>query len=154
MKPNGKYFAVRLLFLGLCTFGLLSASGQAETAHGTFQLPVEAHWGKMVLAPGEYEFSVSDDVAGRVVTVRSRETGSSGMVLPVSWSDVKSATGTMLMLTKSGEGEYVRALLLGDSGVVLNYAIPKPGMSKPEKETRLGKPSPKPAVIASASGGQ
>jgi len=154
MKPNGKYFAARFVFLGLCALGLLSASGQAETARGTFKLQAETHWGKMVLAPGEYAFIVGDDASGRIVTVRSRESRSSGMVLPASSSEIKSAAGTMLMLTKSDEGEYVRALLLGDSGVALNYWVPKPGMSKPEKETRLGKPSPKPAVMASASGGQ
>ncbi len=149
MKPNGKYFAVRVVFLGLCAVGLLSAVGQAETARGTFKLPVEAYWGSMVLAPGEYEFSVSDGISGRIVTVRSKESGSSGMVLSASWSQTKSATGTMLMLAKSGVGTYVRALSLGDAGMVLNYGMPTSG-----KETRLVKQSPNPAVVASASGGQ
>ena len=82
MKPNGKYFAVRVVFLGLCAVGLLSAVGQAQTARGTFKLPVETHWGMMVLAPGEYDFSVSDRISGGIVTVRSKESRSSGMVLP------------------------------------------------------------------------
>ncbi len=149
MKPNGKYFAVRVVFLGLCAVGLLSAVGQAETARGTFKLPVETHWGSMVLAPGDYEFSVSDGLSGRIVTVRSKESGSSGVVLSASWSEIKSQNGSRLMLAKSGEGTYVRALSLGDSGMVLNYGMPTSG-----KETRLVKQSPKPAVVASASGGQ
>jgi len=148
MKPNGKYFAVRVVFLGLCAVGLLSA-GQAETARGTFKLPVETHWGMMVLAPGEYDFSVSDGISGGIVTVRYKESGSSGMVLSASWSEIKSQTGSRLMLAKSGEGTYVRALSLGDSGMVLNYGMPTSG-----KEVRLVKVSPKPAVVASASGGQ
>ena len=149
MKPNGKYFAVRVVFLGLCAVGLLSVVGQAETVRGTFKLPVETHWESMVLAPGDYEFSVSDGLSGRIVTVRSKESGSSGMVLSASWAEIKSPTGSRLMLAKSGEGTYVRALSLGDSGVVLNYGMPTSG-----KETRLVKQSPKSAVVASASRGQ
>ena len=145
MKPNGKQFAVRVVFLGLCVVGLLSAIGQAETARGTFKLPVETHWGSMVLAPGEYEFRVSDGL----VTVRSKESGSSGMVLSRSSSEVRSQSGTKLILMKSGEGTYVKALTLGDSGMMLTYGMPTSG-----KEVHLVKQSPKPAVVASASGGQ
>ena len=149
MKPNGKYFAVRVVFLGLCAVGLLSAVGQAETARGTFKLPVETHWGMMVLAPGEYDFSVSDGISGGIVTVRSKESRSSGMVLPASWSETKSASGATLMLKKSEGSTYVQSLRLGDSGVVLYYGMPTSG-----KEIRLVKQSPKPAVMAAASGGQ
>ncbi len=145
MKPNGKYFVVRAVFFVVCAVGLLSVFGNAETAHGTFKLPTEARWGKLLLAPGEYEFTVNDDPSGRIVIVRSRESGWSGMILSASSSDVHFAEGTKLLLAKSGEGVYVRALCLGDSGVMLNYRMPKAG-----KVTRLTKPQP--SVAASASG--
>ncbi len=145
MKPNGKYFVVRAVFFVVCAVGLLSAFGSAETAHGIFKLPTEARWGKLLLAPGEYEFTVNNDASRRIVIVRSRESGWSGMILSVSSSDMQFAEGAQLLLAKSEEGVYVRALCLGDSGVVLNYRMPEAG-----KVTRLVKP--KPSVVASASG--
>jgi len=145
MKPNGKYFAIRAVFFVVCTVGLLSAFGNAETAHGTFKLPTEARWGKLLLAPGEYEFAINNDPSGRIVIVRSRESGWSGIILSASSSDVQFAVGTRLLLAKSQEGVYVRALCLGDSGVMLNYRMPEAG-----KVTRLTKPQP--SVVASASG--
>ena len=72
MKPNGKYFAVvRAVVFVLCMVSLLSAIGNAETAHGKFKLPTETRWGKLLLAPGEYEFTFSTDAAGTMITVRS-----------------------------------------------------------------------------------
>lgn len=149
MKPNGKYFAVRALFLTLCAVSLLSALGSAETMHGNFKLATETHWGKMLLTPGEYEFTMSSDPSGTVVTVSSRESGWSGMVMSEGASDASPAEGTKLLLAKSEDGVYVRALCLGDSGVTLHYGIPKSG-----KFTKLAKEQPANTTIASASGGR
>jgi hypothetical protein len=145
MKPNGKYFVVRVVLLTLCVVGLFSIAGQAQTTHGTFKLPVETHWGKMVLAPGEYEFTINNGLEGRIATVRSRETGMSGMVMSADTSELGSDKETKLLLSKSEMGVYVRALCLGDSGVMLNYGTPKLG-----KMTRLAPPQS--ATMASASG--
>ena len=147
MKPNGKVFAVRVVLLTLCVMSLFSIAGQAQTTRGSFKLPVEAHWGKMVLAPGEYDFTISDGLEGRIATVRSRETGLSGMIMSADTSELGSDKETKLLLSKSEMGVYVRALCLGDSGVMLNYGIPKSG-----KMTRL--PPPRSATMASASGAQ
>ena len=147
MKPNGKYFVVCVVLVALCAVSLLSIAGQAQTTHGRFKLPVEAHWGKMVLAPGEYEFTVSDALAGRILTVRSKETGWSAMIMSSDASELGSDKETKLLLTKSETGTYVRALCLGDSGVKLNYGTPKPG-----KMTRLSPPQS--TTMVSASGAQ
>ena len=145
MKPNGKNSVVRVVVLALCVVCLFSNAGQAQTTRGTFKLPVEAHWGKLVLAPGEYEFSATDALAGRII-VRSTETGWSGMVLASDASQLDSP-GTRLVLMKSDTGIYVKTLYLGDSGVVLNYGVPKAA-----KTTRL---SPQPnSTMVSASGAQ
>ena len=147
MKPNGKYFVVRVVLVALCAVTVLATRGQAQTTHGSFKLPVEAHWGKMILAPGEYEFTISDALAGKILTVRSKETGWSGMVMSADASDLGSDKETKLLLTKSESGVYVRALCLGDSGVMLNYRTPKSG-----KMTRLSPPQS--TTVASASGAQ
>ena len=152
MKPNGKYYVVRAVFLAVCAVGLLSASGNAETLHGNFKLAAETHWGKMLLAPGEYEFTVNDGIQGKIVTVRSKESGWSGMIMSMSAGDLRSSQTpgqSSLLLSKSEDGVYVTALCLADSGVMLSYGTPKTG-----KVTRLAKTQPAASTMASASGGQ
>ena len=152
MKPNGKYFVVRAVFLAMCAVGLLSASGNAETLHGTFKLAAEAHWGKMLLAPGEYEFTVNEGIQGKIVTVRSKESGWSGMIMSSSAGELpysQTRGQSSLLLTQSEDSVYVSALCLADSGVMLNYGMPKPG-----KMMRLAKTQPTGSTMASASGGQ
>jgi hypothetical protein len=147
MKPNGKYSAVRVVMFALCVVAF-SIRGEAQATHGAFKLPIEAHWGKLVLAPGDYEFTVTNALASRIITVRSIETGWSGMILASDMSQAVPSSETKLLLTKSETGMYVRALYLGDSGVMLNYGVPKSG-----KLMRLSPPQPAP-TMASASGAQ
>ncbi len=149
MKPNGKYFAVRALFLTLCAVSLLSTLGSAEVLRGKFKLTTETYWGKLLLAPGEYEFAVADgEGPSAMLTVRSSDSLWSGMVLAEGVSGAKPAESTRLVLEKSASGTFVRALCLADSGLTLTYAMPKPG-----KFVRLAK-QPVSSNVASASGGQ
>lgn len=147
MKPNGKYFAVRVAVLALFAVGAFTSLASAESVHGDFKLTAETHWGRLLLTPGEYEFSMSKDISGYVVTVRSEETGWSGMVLSEGVSDAIASAGAKLVLSKSDEGVYVRQLSLGDSGVTLDYA-----MSKSTKFTRLAKAPVTSGTLASAAG--
>ena len=145
MKPNGKYFVVRAVLFVVCTVSLLSALGSAETAHGKFKLPTETRWGKLLLAPGDYRFTINTGTAGMIVTVRSEGSGSSGMIMPESTSDPASGEGSSLLLGQGESGPYVRSLKLGDLGITLNFVAPKPG-----RVTRLMKPQP--TEVASESG--
>jgi hypothetical protein len=147
MKPNGKYFVVRAVLLTWCAVGLLSAFGNAETVRGTFKLGNETHWGRLLLAPGEYEFTVNDQLAGKMVTVRSVDSGLSGMIMAKGTSDMRAGTESTLTISKSPDGAYVQALSLRDSGVTLHYGVPKAG-----RLTKLAKSQATPTV-ASASGG-
>ncbi|SRR5258708_2597893 len=145
MKPNGKHFVVRAVVFVVCTVSLLSAIGSAETARGKFKLPTETRWGKLLLAPGEYEFTTSSDTAGTIVTVRSEDSGWSGMIMAESTSDPASGEGSSLLLGRAESGAYVRSLELGDLGMTLNFGAPKAG-----KVTRLVKLQP--TEVATASG--
>jgi hypothetical protein len=145
MKPNGKYFVVvRAVVFVLCTAGVFSAMANAETAHGKFKLQAETRWGELLLEPGEYEFTISDTDSVALVTVRSEDSGRSGIIMAESISDPAS-TGSSLTLAPSDNGAYVRTLGLGDVGLALDFGEPKAG-----KVTRLG--GSKPTEMASASG--
>lgn len=138
MKPNGKYFAVvRAVVFVLCMVGMLSAIGNAETVHGKFKLPTETRWGKLLLAPGEYEFTITTEPTGTMVTICSKDSGWSGMVMPKGVSDPVSSEGSNLTLAQSDGGAYVSSLALGDLGMTLNFGAPKAG-----KVTRLVPPQP------------
>jgi hypothetical protein len=146
MKPNSKYFAVvRAVVFVLCVVALLSAFGNAETAHGKFKLPTETRWGKLLLAPGEYEFTITTEPTGAMVTICSKDSGWSGMILPEGISDPASTEESSLMLAQFDGGVYVSSLALGDLGMTLNFGVPKAG-----KVTRLVQPQP--TEVASASG--
>jgi len=149
MKPKAKYFAVRAVFFTLCAVSLLSTLGSAETLRGNFKLTAETHWGKLLLAPGAYEFTISDDASGSMVTVRSKGSQWSGMAMAESTSGAQPTQGMKLLLQRSGSGVYVRALCLGDAGITLNYGTPKAS-----KFTRLTREQPATATIASASSEQ
>ena len=134
MKPNGKKLVVRFALFAVCAVGLLCGISNAETVHGTFKLPVEAHWGAMLLEPGEYEFSVDTDSSVRMITIRSKDSRRGGMVLSEGYSNAGSA-GSSLELAKSEDGMYVKAIYLSDAGVALNFAAPKSGLRKLAKST-------------------
>jgi hypothetical protein len=145
MKPNGKYFATRAVLFVLCMAGTFSAMANAETAHGKFKLTTETRWGGLLLLPGEYEFTLNTEPAGSTVTVRSEDSGWSGMVLPEGISDPVSESGSSLQLGESAHGAYVQSLALGDLGLTLKFGAPKAG-----KVTRLMMPQP--TEVATASG--
>jgi hypothetical protein len=124
MKPNGKQFAVRSFAVVLLAVGLLSSFGVAETVHGAFKLPVQARWGTMLLAPGDYEFTADSRGGGSLVTVRSMDSQQSGMVMSATTSIVQ-ASGSGLKLGESEGVKYVKTLYLGDLDVQLNFGAPK-----------------------------
>jgi hypothetical protein len=148
MKPIGKMFVVQAVLSIVCAVGLFSAVANAATVHGTFKLPVEARWGRMVLEPGEYEFSVDTASAGQIIVIHSKDSSWSGMVMPTGISDFTTASDSSLALGSSDEGEYVRTLYLSDAGVALSFAMPKTAAL-----TKVAKSS-KTATMASAAGAQ
>jgi hypothetical protein len=145
MKPNGNQFVVRSFAVALFAVGLLSSFGNAETMHGTFKLPVQARWGTMLLAPGDYEFSVDTRSGGSMVTVRSIDSRWSGMAMSRCSSGTGEKPGSGLTLNRDEGMTYVKALYLGDLRVELNFATPKLG-----KATKVAKSQT--ATMASASG--
>ena len=145
MKPNGKYFVVRAFVFALCAAAMFSAVGNAETVSGKFKLARETRWGGIVLAPGEYEFTLDCD-ASRIVRVHSTDSGWSAMVLATALSDAMAKHGSSLETAQSGGAPYVKTLYMGDLGFALNFSVPRPG-----REARLPEFTPATSK-ASASG--
>jgi hypothetical protein len=125
MKPNGKMFPVRVLLFTVCAVCLLSDLSRAQTVRGTFKLSVTAHWGNAVLAPGEYEFVVDTASVTRVVTVTSKSTGWSGMILASCVDNARMAGASRMTLANSDGAKYVKTLYLNDAGAALGFSVPK-----------------------------
>lgn len=140
MKPNGKNFAVSVVLSAVCAVGLFSGRAGAETVRGTFKLISPTHLGAMVLAPGEYEFTVDTGSVNRVLTVRSEATGWSGMILPAAIDGPSGSSGSEIKLARTNEATYVEALYLNDAGVALTFRVPKRSMSHLAKSPPM-KPS-------------
>jgi len=146
MKPNGRHFAARVVFLTLSTLSLLSTLATAQTMRGNFTLKATTHWGNLLLTPGAYEFTMDRDASGTLVTVRSKESGWSGMAMAESTSDAEPKQGMKLVVERSGSELYVKALCLGDDGMTLNYATPKSA-----KVTRLTRAQPNTTIASVAN---
>jgi hypothetical protein len=143
MKPNGKMIAVRMTLFAVCAVCLLSDLSKAETVRGTFQLPVATHWGRILLTPGKYEFVVDTGSATRVVTVTSKDTGWSGMILAAAVDETSMSSGSEMKLAKFDNTTYVETLSLKDAGVAWRFSVPRP-------VTKLAKAAS--SNIASSSG--
>jgi hypothetical protein len=136
MKPNGKTFAVRMVLFAVCAVCLLSDLSKAETVRGTFKLPVAAHWGTMVLEPGEYQFSIDTASATRMLVVHSTTSSFTGMVLNSTIADMGTAKGSTLALSKVEDATYVEALYLPDAGIALKFGVPTK-LARPSKPTTM-----------------
>jgi len=143
MKPNGRKYALRVVLFAVCAVALFSGLAGAETVRGTFKLSVPAHWGTMVLAPGNYEFFVDTGSINRLVTVRSQETVWSGMILATSIDNAIGSSGSEMKLAWFDDAMYVKALYLNDAGIALEFTLPKPSVMKLAKS---------PPIARSASG--
>lgn len=146
MMPNGKYSVMGAFLAALYAVVMFSAVGDAETVSGKFKLTTETRWGRIALAPGEYNFTFDSDASSRIVRVQSPDSGWSAMVMATALSDAMAKHGSGLELSKSEVGPYVKKLSLGDLGLALEFSVPKPG-----REARLTKFRP-PLTKASASG--
>jgi hypothetical protein len=139
MKPNGKQFVVRSVLFVLSSILLAIAASNAETAHGTFNLQTETRWGSMLLKPGDYEFTMDLQRTGNVITVRSADSRSIGMILPAALSTAHRTKSSGMNLGYSGGMPYVRSLYLSDIDLQLEFAAPRTAkLTKLARQTDLG----------------
>ncbi|HLH01180.1 MAG TPA: hypothetical protein VKX25_00290 [Bryobacteraceae bacterium] len=118
--------------------GLGIAALQASAAQGTFNLPVEAHWGRIVLEPGIHRVDVPTAELGQKI-VYLRTGTQTRLTVPVT---TQPATGTRsyLRLVKVDGAYYVDAYQSQFDGQKYLFARPKPAPSDeasaaPEQET-------------------
>ncbi|HEX4167941.1 MAG TPA: hypothetical protein VHZ55_20950 [Bryobacteraceae bacterium] len=96
----------------------------AQVSQGKFTLPVETHWGKVILPPGPYSFTLDHLSPNGIITLRAR--GRAAMI-PVTagiTSIRRSERSSLLLVTQDGETS-VRTLNLGHCGLAFQYHAPQ-----------------------------
>jgi hypothetical protein len=91
-----------------------AVGANAQTAlHGAFQLTSEARWGKAVLPPGQYAFTITS--VQSPIVIRSVDGKASAMM--VAESSVNAASGgSYILITGSGPDRIVRSMNLPQLG--------------------------------------
>jgi hypothetical protein len=133
---SSSLFKVMILAVGV--LGASVGSACAQSASGRFTLTHETRWGNVLLAAGDYTFSLQSPSLPAPIMVSKTGSPQVAIVLPQGVSAEQLADSSRLVLTRNESGEsFVSALYLGDLGVSLHYATPKSQM--PTSETaKLG----------------
>ena len=109
-------FATLAAFAGT---GLMQAGQQAS-----FHLPVEAHWGKVVLQPGDYKMSLPDLSIGER-TVRLEGDHNTVNELPLVTDVQKSSNKSEIELLRVDGTYFVREFSYGPTGKTFIFSVPK-----------------------------
>ena len=114
-----RIFGLSLLVMGAAA-GALHAEEQA-----TFHLPVEARWGNMNLAPGDYNISLPKASLG-VNEFVVRGDDRTGYVLPLVADSTRGASQASYLRLVKVNGTYViTQYQSGSNGKVYNFSVPK-----------------------------
>jgi hypothetical protein len=112
----------RILPLLATALAVTATSQAALQAH--FHLPVAAHWGPALLAPGDYNLAVLDSNSGpRNVVIRGE--GRTAYAMSVIVEPLDSDTHSSLRLVKQGKDYFVREYRSGTIGKTYTFPVPK-----------------------------
>jgi hypothetical protein len=121
------FFAQSLLFLA-STVSLAPPSALAMGDKvGDFAVPVEVHWGDVILTPGAYSISARGEGSGSMMCIYKEDRPMEGYFIPTVEREIVPITSekTELVLGKKDGTFYVKELRLASEGMDLHYAPPK-----------------------------
>lgn len=113
----------RILVLGALSAAITFAASNGVGGQATFHLPVEAHWGAVVLEAGDYSMSLPDRSLGQqAFVVRGVQ---SVFVLPVVTNTEKASDANYLRLEKVNGTYFISEYQAGIDGKAYEFAVPK-----------------------------
>jgi hypothetical protein len=124
MKMIRRFAQVQILLLSLLSSTVVPMAAHADEVRGAFTLTAETHWGKAILPPGYYTFSVATGSAFPTILIRSASGGTAAFVAASSESSTKEKTPNAITIEMKGGVNVITALHFNDAGVVLHYAVP------------------------------
>src|SRR5260370_15985851 len=136
MKSVRSSMFFKVLVLAIGVLGASVSPAYAQSANGHFTLPHRTRWGTVLLSPGVYSFSLQSPSLPAAIMVGKTGSSQIAVVLPRVISREKLTDSSKLVLSHNESGEsFVSALYLGDLGVSLHYAPPKPHGPAPATAT-------------------
>lgn len=116
----GKTLWLAALLTSLFFVSTARAQGQLPAYKGKFTLPYEVHWGRSVLRPGDYTFTIQDMRSPIIALVRTAEGNAVTYVESGSLSGHTNGVNALLIRERDGQ-LIVHSLALADLGVLLIY---------------------------------
>jgi hypothetical protein len=116
--------SLRSLTLVVVLSAATLAWSQAPTVKGSFTLPMEARWGQVTLAPGEYTFVIAHDVSSPEKLELRRDGRFLGYILAAARDDAGNGRESSMLLQRSGNTYAVKELRIGEVALY-SYQIPK-----------------------------
>ncbi len=126
-----KFFALSLLFVATVIAMAPQAGMAIGDEVGEFTLPVEVHWGEVILPPGAYTISANTQISSSMLCVHKEGSTTVGYFIPAVEQETipSSSEKTELVLGEKDGAVYVKTLQLKGDGLEFQYAAPKPKKS-------------------------
>jgi hypothetical protein len=114
----------RMINLGALAF--ISTALMQAAQQGTFHLPVTAHWGQVVLEPGDYRMAFPSPSAGQMEFL-VQGPHKTVYELPLV-TDVQNISSRSYFKLDAINGDYfIRELSFGPGGKIFTFSLPKTG---------------------------
>ena len=112
------------LAAGAALIPALAEAQDIQEIKGSFDLPVEAHWSQIDLAPGHYTLAVNRSLSGFQLVRLDGPTGANVKVV-IGSTQVKQDKADYLRLQKSGDTYALREFHCGALGQAFRFKAPK-----------------------------
>jgi hypothetical protein len=113
-----------LLIAAVGLLSLLPASAMAQDARGKFTLTTQVHWGKVVLPPGDYRYSLENRAGNAVLMVWNTAGAPGFLVLPASVSRAAGNEMNRLDLQRRGNQWFVSSLVMPEVETAIHFRVP------------------------------
>lgn len=111
--------------LGVASLSILASAAIMQGAEQcTFHLPVAAHWGKVLLQPGDYNLSLASSIVDQPI-FRLDGAGTIAFEMPLVSDEQSISDRSYLKLSEVGGDYFVREFSSGISGKTFQFAVPK-----------------------------
>lgn len=123
--------AIALLAIGA---GVSQTVAQGISEKGTFTLPYEVRWNNVVLAPGDYTFTMRSTVSPALMTLSGPDR--SFFLAALTVAEKNTNRHSALTIESRGGERFVQELYLANSGLHFGYWVPK--IAKSERQLAQG----------------
>jgi hypothetical protein len=145
MKMIRRFALVQILLLSLLCSTVVPMTAHADEVRGAFTLTTETHWGKAVLPPGYYTFSLATGSAFPTILIRSASGEIAAFIAASSETSTRETAPNAITIEMRGGVNVITELHFNDAGVVLRYAVPAGSVKSAAK-------TPEPKLTAYAAG--